>query len=955
MKKDTHNFIYVQGAKENNLKNIDVVIPKNKLVVLTGVSGSGKSSLAFNTIYEEGKRRYVDSLSSYARQFLGGTKKPNVDSIYGLMPTISIEQKTTHNNPRSTVSTVTEIYDYFRLLYAKIGRAFCPKHKQEIKAWKNLEIIDYVLSFKENTKILILAPKVKKHKGDLTTILNQIRNQGFSRIKINEEIVSVDEEITFNKNTYYDIDIVVNRLVISSSITRQIISDSIQTAFEYSKGLVKIEVLGYQTKTFSQVYECDEGDFKINTIENKLFSFNSPSGMCQSCQGIGIKLKADFNLVVLNKKLSINQGALTYFGASPDPKSIEWQEFDTLLSYYEIDKDVPIEKLSADELNIIKYGTDEILDFTLISSSGNRYRKTKSIDGILIKIENRYLETISEEIRTWYKKFMSELVCAECKGARLNPQALAIKINALNIYELCELPIDKIYEFIKNLKLTDFEFEVAKNILVEVEHRLKFLIDVGLGYLSLNRKAETLSGGESQRIKLATQIGSNLTGILYVLDEPSIGLHQKDNQKLINSLKKMVEIGNTLLVVEHDEETILSAEHIIDIGPFAGTNGGQLLSSGPLDKVLKNKDSITSQYLLGIKKIEIPSKRRMGNGQFIVIEGAKENNLKNLKVEIPLGKFVAVTGVSGSGKSTLVNEILVNGIVKHLTNPSQKVGKHSQIKGMFNLDKIVSISQSPIGRTPRSNPATYTSVFNDIRDIFASVELARARGYQKGHFSFNLAIGRCDKCQGDGSIKIEMHFLPDVYVVCDHCEGKRYKEEILEVKYSGKSIADVLEMTVEEAIIFFAKRSKIKEKLQTLLHVGLNYIKLGQSATTLSGGEAQRVKLATYLLKKPTGKTLYVLDEPTTGLHTYDVDNLLKVLNRIVDHGDSVLVIEHNLDVIKIADYIIDLGPEGGENGGYIIATGTPEAVAKNPNSYTGEYLKYILNKNKSFKKEEKV
>lgn len=955
MKKDTHNFIYVQGARENNLKNIDVIIPKNKLVVLTGVSGSGKSSLAFNTIYEEGKRRYVDSLSSYARQFLGGTKKPNVDSIYGLMPTISIEQKTTHNNPRSTVSTVTEIYDYFRLLYAKIGKAFCPNHKKEIKAWKSLDILDFIFNFEANTKILILAPIIQKQKGSFDELTNKLRNEGFSRIKVNEDIYSLDEEIKWNKNIFYNIDIVVDRIVVSDSLSKASVSAAIETAFEYSKGLVKIEALNKESRIFSKFHSCPEGDFNVPAIENKLFSFNSPYGMCQSCQGIGVKLKADFNLVVPNKKLSINQGAITYFGSSVNTKSMEWQEFDVLLNYYDIDKSVPISSLTSEELKIIKYGTKESLEYSIMSESGKLYHRDREIEGILTRIENKYLETSSEELRNWYKKFMSELDCEQCKGARLNNYALAIKINDLNIYELCAFPISKIYDFINNLNLNDFDYEVSKNIINEVKHRLKFLIDVGLDYLSLNRKAETLSGGETQRIKLATQIGSNLTGILYVLDEPSIGLHQKDNQRLIDSLKKMVDIGNTLLVVEHDEETILSADHIIDIGPFAGSNGGKLISQGTLEQILQNKDSITSQYLSGTKEIKIPSKRRPGKSQFIVIEGAKENNLKNLKVEFPLGKFIAVTGVSGSGKSTLVNEILVKAITKQLTNPNIRVGKYSQIKGVFNLDKIISVSQSPIGRTPRSNPATYTSVFDDIRDVFASVEEARARGYQKGHFSFNLAIGRCDKCQGDGSIKIEMHFLPDVYVVCDHCNGKRYKEEILEIKYRTKSIADVLDMTVEEASIFFAQRSKIKDKLQTLLDVGLNYIKLGQSATTLSGGEAQRVKLATYLQKKPTGKTLYVLDEPTTGLHTYDVDNLLKVLNRIVDHGDTVLVIEHNLDVIKIADYIIDLGPEGGENGGYVVATGTPEAVAENPNSYTGKYLKFILEKNNSFKKEEKV
>ncbi|MGY6172419.1 excinuclease ABC subunit UvrA [Candidatus Mycoplasma pogonae] len=938
------NFITVKGARENNLKALDVVIPKNQLVVLTGVSGSGKSSLAFNTIYEEGRRRYVESLNSYARQFLGGTKKPLVDSIDGLSPAISIEQKTTHNNPRSTVGTVTEIYDYLRLLYARIGKPFCPRHKIEITAKKTKDILDDIFKNPENSKIMILAPVVNGEKGTHQKLFERLKKEGFLRVKVNGEIFNLEEdEIVLAKNSKHYIEIVVDRIVLNSD-NRNRVSEAVEIALGYSKGLVNIQNMDNgKILNFSQIYSCPKGDFDMPKIETKLFSFNSPYGMCESCHGIGLTLKANFNLIVPDKTMSINEGALKIFGQSVNTKSLEWQEFDNLLSYYNIDKNISIEDLPAKDIEILKNGSKEEISYTVKTEGGTKYNRFKVIEGVLNRVERKYLETSSDELRQWYGKFMSEHKCAECNGARLNPSALAVKMGKYNIFEIGSLAIEQTLNELKNIELSKMDQEIAEVILNEIYQRLSFLINVGLDYLSLNRKAETLSGGESQRIRLATQIGSNLTGVLYVLDEPSIGLHQKDNQKLISSLKKMVELGNTLLVVEHDEETIWEADHIIDIGPKAGDQGGQLIAQGSVEDIIKNKESLTGQYLSGERKILVPDKSRGGSGQNIIIKGAAENNLKDIDVNFPLGKLIAVTGVSGSGKSTLVNEILVKGVQRKLSDSSIVPGEHKEISGLYNIDKLVQVTQSPIGRTPRSNPATYTSVFDDIRDVFAATEEARTRGYQKGRFSFNVNGGRCDKCQGDGSIKIEMHFLPDVYVTCDHCNGTRYKYETLEIKYRGKSIADVLNMRVHEAYDFFSQRAKIATKLATLIDVGLGYIKLGQSATTLSGGEAQRIKLATFLQKKPTGKTIYVLDEPTTGLHTYDVHNLLGVLNRIVDNKDTVVVIEHNLDVIKTADYIIDLGPGGGANGGKIIATGTPKQVAENPNSFTGQFLKEIL------------
>ncbi|KUH47277.1 excinuclease ABC subunit UvrA [Mycoplasmopsis meleagridis] len=938
--------IKIKGARENNLKNISLSIPKNKLIVFTGLSGSGKSSLAFNTIYEEGRRRYIDSLGSYARMFLGGTSKPDVDSIEGLSPSISIEQKTTHNNPRSTVGTVTEIYDYFRLLFARIGIPYCPNHKIPIATQTNKDIINTIFKMKEGTKFYILSPIVAGEKGTFANLIEKLRKDNFIRIKVDGEIKRLDDNIILEKNIKHTIDIVVDRLELKEENYNRIAED-IALGLEYSKGLIKIETLEGEVKTFSKLHSCIHKDFEMPNIETRLFSFNSPFGMCNHCKGLGVDLKADFDALVPEKFKSINQGAIKIFENTVGTQNLEWQEFEILCKYYNIDLDTPIEDLSEKELEIIKYGSKEEIEYVLISVNGNKTRRNRYIDGFLTKVEKQYIETSSEKIREWLKKFMGTFTCKWCKGSRLNDYALAVKINDFNINDFAKMSVNDALINLENLNLSDEQKTISALIKNELVNRLTFLNNVGLNYLTLNRNAETLSGGESQRIKLATQIGSNLTGVLYVLDEPSIGLHQRDNDRLIKALKNMVDIGNTLIVVEHDEDTIKSADYIVDIGPKAGVHGGEVVAKGSLSEIIKEKNSITGKYLSGELKIEIPHSRRSGNGKVVEILGAAENNLKNIDVKIPLGKFIAVTGVSGSGKSTLVNEILVQGLKKIQTrNPiGIKVGKFKSFKNASLIDKIIPISQSPIGRTPRSNPATYTSVFDDIREIFASAEEAKLRGYAKSRFSFNIPEGRCEKCQGDGSIKIEMHFLPDVYITCDSCDGARYNRETLEIKYHNRNINDVLNMTVDEAIDFFAARNNIITKLKILHDVGLGYIKLGQSSTTLSGGEAQRVKLATYLQKKPTGKTLFVLDEPTTGLHSYDVANLLVVLNRIVDNGDTVLVIEHNLDVIKTADYIIDLGPEGGIEGGKIIATGTPEQVALNQNSYTGMYLNEMLRK----------
>lgn len=939
--------IIIKGARENNLKNVSLTLPKNKLIVFTGLSGSGKSSLAFNTIYEEGRRRYVDSLGSYARMFLGGTTKPDVDSIEGLSPSISIEQKTTHNNPRSTVGTVTEIYDYLRLLFARIGKPFCPRHNIEISAQTNKDIIDSIFKLPDGTKMYILAPVVDGEKGTFASLIEKLKKEGFIRLKVDGEIRLLDEPINLEKNIKHTIDIIVDRVVLNQE-NRNRIAEAIEVALEYSKGLLKIETTEGEILTFSKLYSCIYKDFEMPKIETRLFSFNSPFGMCTHCKGLGVDLKADFQAVVPEPWRSINQGGIKYFENTVNSQNLEWQEFEILCNYYNIDLNKPIEEFTDREIKIISYGSEEEIQYVLKSVNGNTVRREKFIEGILNKIERMYVETSSEKVRDWIKKYMGTFTCPVCKGARLNQYALAVKIDAKNINDFSKMSVEDSLITIEGLNLNDEEKAISNLITTELINRLSFLKNVGLNYLTLNRNAETLSGGESQRIKLATQIGSNLTGVLYVLDEPSIGLHQKDNDRLIATLKKMVDIGNTLIVVEHDEDTIKAADFIVDIGPKAGSHGGEVVAIGTVEDIKKVPESLTGQFLTGELKIEVPKTRRSGNGKVLKILGASENNLKNIDVTIPLGKFIAVTGLSGSGKSTLVNEILVKGLEKTLTKSTLnniKVGKFKSFSGAQLIDKVIPVSQNPIGRTPRSNPATYTSVFNDIRDIFTATEEARLRAYTKSRFSFNVPGGRCEKCQGDGSIKIEMHFLPDVYIPCDQCDGARYNRETLEIKYRGKNIADVLNMTVEEALEFFDARDNIKLKLQTLMDVGLGYIKLGQSSTTLSGGEAQRVKLATYLQKKPTGKTLFVLDEPTTGLHSYDVMNLLNVLNRIVDNGDTVLVIEHNLDVIKSCDYVIDLGPEGGINGGRVIASGTPEQVAQNTNSYTGIYLADILNK----------
>lgn len=940
----TKEKIIIKNASENNLKNVSLEIPKNKLVIMTGLSGSGKSSLAFNTIYEEGRRRYMDSLSSYARQFLGSSKKPKVDSIEGLSPSISIEQKTTHNNPRSTVGTVTEIYDYLRLLYSKIGKPFCPNHKKPIFAQTTKEILDAVYKNEEGSKIIVLSPILKGKKGTHQTVLERLKRESFVRVKINNEIRNLDEEIVLEKNKPTDLSIVVDRLILNKDNYNRL-STAIETAIEYSKGFVDLEFVDSQkTFNFSNIYSCNECNFSMPLMEARLFSFNSPFGMCNTCKGIGSYLKPNFDLIVPDKNLSINQGAIKIF-KSTNKTSVDWQTLEALTDHYGIDRDKPIKYLTKKEIDILKHGSkDEEISFVVKLHSGN-YQRNIIIPGVLDKIQSQYNETSKDEVRLFYKQsYMSESVCDTCHGARLNQHALAVQIDGLNIFDIGNISIQDTYNKIDNLSLTPTEQEIANLIVKEIKNRLSFLINVGLDYLLLNRLASTLSGGESQRIRLATQIGSQLTGVLYVLDEPSIGLHQRDNRKLIQTLKKMVDIGNSLIVVEHDEEIMYEADHIIDIGPEAGDNGGYVVAQGTLEDIVK-ANTITGQYLGGAKKIEVPKFRRKGNSQYVIIKGARENNLKNINVKIPLGKFVVVTGVSGSGKSTLINDILVKGVQKQLNKDfTEEPGAYSDIEGLYNIDKLVKISQDPIGRTPRSNPATYIKVLDEIRDLFANTEEARARGYSKGRFSFNVDGGRCERCYGDGQIWIEMHFLPDVYIQCDNCDGTRFKKETLEVKYRGKNISEVLNMRASEALEFFNKHPKIQHKLQILVEVGLGYIKLGQSATTLSGGEAQRVKLALHLQKKPTGKTLYVLDEPSTGLHTYDVQKLLNIINRIVDNKDTVVVIEHNLDIIKNADYIIDLGPGGGINGGKILAQGTPEEVALVEHSFTGQFLKDKLN-----------
>ena len=938
--------IIIKGAKEHNLKNINLEIPRDKLVVITGLSGSGKSSLAFDTLYAEGQRRYVESLSSYARQFLGLMEKPDVESIEGLSPAISIDQKTTSKNPRSTVGTVTEIYDYIRLLYARVGTPYCPNCGKKIEKQSIDQIVDNVMKIKEGTRIQILAPVVRGRKGEYTRLFEDLQKDGFARVRVDGEIYDLSDEIKLDKNKKHEIEVVVDRLVIKEDIVGRL-TESIETALKQADNLVLIDIVGEKQVLYSCNYACPDCGFSFPELTPRMFSFNNPYGACPKCSGIGYLMKMDEDLIIPDKTKTLYDGVKA-FGASTMKKgdTMAKMYFESVGKYYGIDiRNKKIKDLPKDFINKILYGTgnDEI-DFEYTSSLGTRKFKAP-FEGVIPTLERRHNETKSQGMRDFYEMYMSELPCDECNGARLKKEILSIKVGGININEMTDLSVKSLQEFLRKLELTDSQKMIAEMILKEIDARLQFLIDVGLEYLTLSRSAGTLSGGEAQRIRLATQIGSGLTGVLYILDEPSIGLHQRDNDKLIATLKKLRDLGNSLLVVEHDEDTMYAADQIIDIGPGAGVHGGQVMAQGTAEEIKNVPTSITGAYLSGRKKIEVPKKRRPGNKKNIEIINATENNLKNISVKFPLGKFICITGVSGSGKSTLINEVLYKNIAQQLNGATEKPGKCKTIKGLENIDKIINIDQSPIGRTPRSNPATYTGAFDLIRDIFASTNEAKMRGYEKGRFSFNVPGGRCESCSGDGVHRIEMHFLPDVFVPCEVCKGKRYNRETLEVKYKGKSIADVLDMTVEEALEYFANIPRIKNKIQTLYDVGLGYIKLGQPSTTLSGGEAQRVKLATELSKKATGKTLYILDEPTTGLHIADVHRLVDILQRLVDTGNTIIVIEHNLDLIKTADYIIDLGPEGGDAGGEIIAVGTPEQICKNEKSYTGKFLKKYLEK----------
>lgn len=936
------NEIVVKGAREHNLKNIDVKIPRDKLVVLTGLSGSGKSSLAFDTIYAEGQRRYVESLSSYARMFLGQMEKPDVDNIEGLSPAISIDQKTTSKNPRSTVGTVTEIYDYLRLLYARIGIPHCPICGKVIEQQTVDQIVDRIMSLPERTKIQLMSPIVKGRKGEHIKELDNARKSGYARVRIDGIIYDLSEEIKLEKNKKHTIEIVVDRLVIKEDI-RSRLADSIETSSKLSNGITIVNIIDGEDITFSQNYACPDHGVSVDELSPRMFSFNNPFGACEKCTGLGVFMRVDPELIIPDSSKSIRQGGLKGSGWAMEGSSIATMYLEGLAKNYNFSLDTPLCDLPDNIIDILLYGTKgETFKVTRKKEYGSG-SYTTAFEGIINNLERRFKETQSNWIKEEIESYMSAIPCDHCKGKRLSPMSLAVTVGGINIADFCDMSVVQAIEFVKNLKLSDREQMIADSILKEINERLGFLNSVGLGYLTLSRSSGTLSGGESQRIRLATQIGSYLMGVLYILDEPSIGLHQRDNEKLIKTLKRLRDLGNTVIVVEHDEDTMYAADYIVDIGPGAGVHGGEVVCCGNADKIKKCKSSITGQYLSGKRKIEVPETRRKGNGNKLTIKGAAQNNLKNINVDIPLGEFVCVTGVSGSGKSSLVNEILYKHLACNLNRAKTRAGKFKSIKGLEHLDKVIDINQSPIGRTPRSNPATYTGVFTDIRELFASTQDAKMRGFNQSRFSFNVKGGRCEACQGDGILKIEMHFLPDIYVPCEVCKGKRYNRETLEVKYKGKTIHDVLEMTVEEGVEFFSNIPKIDRKLQTLCDVGLGYVKIGQPATTLSGGEAQRVKLATELSKRSTGKTIYILDEPTTGLHIADVHKLINVLQKLVDNGNSVIVIEHNLELIKTADYIIDLGPEGGDMGGSIVAQGTPEEVAQCKASYTGQYLKKLL------------
>lgn len=933
--------IIIKGAKEHNLKNVDLELPRNKFIVFTGLSGSGKSSLAFDTIYAEGQRRYVESLSAYARQFLGQMEKPNVEYIEGLSPAISIDQKTTSKNPRSTVGTVTEIYDYLRLLFARVGEVHCSVCGAKISQMTIQEIVDKMMEFSERTKLQILSPVVRGQKGTHKKLIENIKKEGFVRIRVNGENYEVTDEIDLSKNKKHNIEVVVDRIVIKDGIESRL-TDSIETAVKLSDGLVIAQIIDGEEILYSTKFACPEHGVGIEELSPRMFSFNAPFGACETCNGLGESKEVDPDLVIPNKDLSIKQGAIAAWGSVGVNDDTYYSKMvQSLANHFGVSIETPVKDLPEEFVHELLYGTNNVMvQFIYESKYGGRREYQAYFEGVIPNLERRYRETNSEYSRDKIEEYMAETPCPKCKGARLKKEVLSVLVDGKNIMEVTDFSVNELVEYIENINLSEKQKFIAHEILKEIRGRAIFLRDVGLDYLNLSRKAGTLSGGEAQRIRLATQIGSALVGVLYVLDEPSIGLHQRDNDRLIKTLRHLTDIGNTLIVVEHDEDTMRECDYIVDIGPGAGVHGGQIVAQGTLEEILDNPNSITGQYLSGKKEIQIPEITREGNGNFIEIVKANENNLKNINVKFPLGKFTCITGVSGSGKSTLINDILYKGIASKINKLRDRPGKHKEIKGIENIDKIINIDQSPIGRTPRSNPATYTGVFDMIRDLFASTNEAKARGYQKGRFSFNIKGGRCEACKGDGIIKIEMHFLPDVYVPCEVCKGERYNRETLQVKYKDKTIADVLDMNVEEALKFFENIPNIKRKLETLMDVGLSYIKLGQPSTQLSGGEAQRIKLATELSKRPTGKTLYILDEPTTGLHMADVDKLIQVLQKLADTGNSIVVIEHNLDVIKTCDYIIDLGPEGGYKGGKIVATGTPEEVSKVEGSYTGKFLK---------------